>query len=79
MGTWKATKGHHWISNMGDNMVGRRSDFPILGAAYDKYTTPMSGPAHVKAHRYTRECGPIGAVARYTKDRIIQGNGFTMY
>ena len=79
MSTWKATKGHHWINNMCDNIVGRRDDFRILEEAYGSYTTSMSGPAHVKAHRDAWECGPIGAVARYTTDCIIQGDGFIMY
>ena len=79
MGTWKPTTGNHWINNTGDNIAGKRRDVPILEAAYGKYTTPMSGSTHVKAHRDARECGPIGAVARYTMDRIIKGDGFIMY
>jgi hypothetical protein len=79
MGTWKPTKGHHWINNTGDNIVGKRKDIPILEAAYGEYTTPMGGLTHVKAHRDAKEFGPIGAVAIYTKDCIVEGDGFIMY
>ena len=78
MGTWKAGN-HHWINNIGDNIAGKRKSVPLLKAAYDKYTTPMSGSTHVKAHRDAKQCGPIGAVARYTADCIIEGDGFIMY
>lgn len=72
-GTWLDTKGHHWID------VSTQRGKPYMEAAYRNYTTPMTRPQHVQAHRNGKEVGPMGAIARYDRDRIMQGEGFLMF
>ena len=71
-GTWP-DEDHHWFDKHA------REEMLLIEVGYGNYTTYMKGSQHVKAHRDTREFGPIGAVARYDLNRIVEGEGFLMF
>lgn len=61
---WKDTKGHHWIPE-------HTHDTPLDHAAFDKFTTPMSGTEHQQVHKDSKDYSNIGAIARYER-RILE-------
>jgi hypothetical protein len=71
--TWSDTKGHHWFDK------NARQEMPLIYIAYGDFTTPMKGAEHVQAHRNTKEVGRIGAIAKFTRNIIAEGNGFIMF
>ena len=71
-GTWPDAD-HHWFDKHA------REEMPLIEVGYGNYTTLAKGAQHVKAHRDKREFGPIGAVARYDLNRIVEGEGFLMF
>jgi len=56
-GTWRDTKGHHWMDKPTRNRV------PLWKEMFDDCTTPMSGKEHVQAHRDTKHYGIVGAMS----------------
>lgn len=71
--TWSDTKGHHWFDKHA------REEMPLIDIAYGDFTTPMKGAQHVQAHRDTKDIGRIGAVARFMRNTVVEGDGFIMF